>query len=177
MIIVFPLSLVAQVTDDMYSVKDGAVVVEKVIPFSIPQQQASDAVKRYLVTNLKDSNQTLKVADVDYFVAKILTPQLTHHVMGSWYTVGEVTIEVKFKEDRTKVSLQCNNIRNENVQGTNCMSYSPLEASPLAKHDAMKVNITKKAADDTFNNLVMYMAYIVEEINASVKNAKVEDDW
>ena len=45
------------------------------------------------------------------------------------------------------------------------------------KHDAWKLNIFKKYAEETFNNLVLYMALIVEELNASVQNAKEEEDW
>ena len=103
----------AQVTEDMYSVKNDAVVVEKVIPFSVSKDMASAAVKSYFLTTLNDSNVTLKNSSDDYYVAKI-----------TW-----------------------------------------------------KLNIFKKYAEETFNNLVLYMALIVEELNTSVQNAKEEEDW
>ena len=86
------LTMNAQVTEDMYTVKDGKVVVEKVIPFSITKADASAAVKSHFLTMLNDSNQTLKNATDDYYVVKIITPELAFHSMKMWYTQGELTI-------------------------------------------------------------------------------------
>lgn len=171
-------SLKAELPEGIYVIKNGQVVVEKVIPFSISKDQASAAVNSFFVTKLNDSNQTLKNSSDDYYVAKILTPQLTHHSMGQWYTMGELTIDVRFKEDRMKVSVSCGNIINKNNQGTNSRNYSPLDAAPLAeKHDSWSTNILKKPAEETFENLVLYMAFIIEDLNNAVQNAKDEDDW
>mgnify|MGYP000254885430 FL=1 len=71
----------------MYSVKNDAVVVEKVIPFSVSKDMASAAVKSYFLTTLNDSNVTLKNSSDDYYVAKITTPKLIQYSMG-WYTMG-----------------------------------------------------------------------------------------
>jgi len=75
--------------------------------------------------------------------------------------------------------LSCNKILHSNADSTNPKKYyNPLDAAPLnPKHDAWKLNIFKKYAEETFNNLVLYMALIVEELNASVQNAKEEEDW
>ncbi len=168
----------AQVTEDLYSVKNGAVVVEKVIPFNISKDMASAAVKSYFLTTLNDSNETLKNSSDDYYVAKIVTPQLAHHSLGNWYTQGYLTIDVRFKENRMKVSVSCSDILNTNKDFSHKVNYSPLDAAPLnPKHDAWRTNIMKKPAEETFNNLVLYMALIVEELNASVQNAKEEEDW
>lgn len=172
------LTMNAQVTEDMYTVKDGKVVVEKVIPFSITKADASAAVKSYFLTMLNDSNQTLKNATDDYYVVKIITPELAFHSMKMWYTQGELTIEVRFKEDRMKVSVSCNSIINANIQGANKKYYNPIDASPInPNHDAWKTNIAKKPAEETFNKLVLLMAYHIEELNKVVQKAKDEDNW
>ncbi len=168
----------AQVTDEMYSIKNDAVVVEKVIPFDVSKDMASAAVKSYFLTTLNDSNVTLKNSSDDYYVAKITTPKLTRHSMGNWYTQGFLTIDVKFKENRMKVSVSCSDVLNTNSDFSIQVHYSPVEASPInPKHDAWKLNILKKYADETFNNLVAYMVLIVEELNTAVQNAKEEEDW
>lgn len=181
LLILLPFSsLSAQDVDleSLYTIKNGQIVVEKVIPFTISMNEASAAVNSWFVTKLNDSNQTLKNSSDDYYVAKILTPELAHHSMGQWYTMGELTIDVRFKEDRMKISVSCGNIINKNTQGTNSRNYSPLDAAPVAeKHDAWKTNIVKKSAEETFKNLVMYMAYIVDQLNTAVQSASVEDDW
>ena len=170
-------SLKAELPEGIYVIKNGQVVVEKVIPFSISKDQASAAVNSFFVTKLNDSNQTLKNSSDDYYVAKILTPQLANLGMGA-YTMGELTIDIRFKEDRMKVSVSCDNIINKNNQGTNITNYSPLDAAPLAeKHNSWKTNLFKKQAEETFKNLVLYMALIVENLNSAVQNAKDEDDW
>lgn len=168
----------AQVTEDMYSVKNDAVIVEKVIPFSVSKDMASAAVKSYFLTTLNDSNLTLKNSSDDYYVAKITTPKLIQYSMG-WYTMGYLTIDVRFKDNRMKVSVSCNKILHSNADSSNPKKYySPLDAAPLnPKHDAWKLNIFKKYAEETFNNLVLYMVSIVEELNVAVQNAKEEEDW
>ena len=172
------LQMNAQVTEDMYSVKEGKIIVEKVIPFTISKSEASAAVKSYFLTMLNDSNQTLKNSSDDYYVVKIVTPELAFHSMKMWYTRGELTIEVRFKEDRMKVSISCANIINTNIQGTNKKNYNPTEASPInPNHDAWKTNIAKKPAEETFNNLILYMVYNIEELNKVVVKAKDENDW
>lgn len=176
LLIVSLFSVRAQVTEDMYTVKDGAIIVEKVIPFSVSKDDASAAVKSFFLTKLNDSNETMKNSSDDYYVVKILTPELASHSLGNWYTQGELTIDVRFKENRMKATVSCSNIINANRQGTR-RNYNPTIAAPLSKHDAWKTNIVQKAAEETFNNLVMYMALIVEELNTSVQNAEADDDW
>lgn len=92
------LTMNAQVTEDMYTVKDGKVVVEKVIPFSITKADASAAVKSHFLTMLNDSNQTLKNATDDYYVVKIITPELAFHSMKMWYTQGLFHVPIMFLE-------------------------------------------------------------------------------
>ena len=171
------LSMSAQETSDLYSIKNGAVVVEKIIAFDVSKEIASAAVKSYFLTTLNDSNETLKNSSDDYYVAKIMTPKLHQYSMG-WFTVGYLTIDVKFKEDRMKVSVSCNDILNSNSNGSNATHYNPIDAAPInPKHDSWKYNIMKKPAEETFKNLVLYMASIVVELNSSVQNAKAEEDW
>lgn len=177
-LILSAFSMKAEIPEGLYTIKDGYIVVEKVIPFSITKDQASAAVNSFFVTKLNDSNKSLKNSSENYYVAKIMTPHLAHHSMGAWYTMGELTIDVRLKEDRMKVSVSCGNIINKNSQGTLSRNYSPLDAAPLAeKHDAWRTNIMKKPAEETFENLVLYMASIVEDLHNAVQKAKVEDDW
>ena len=170
--------VMAATPDDSYTIKDGHVVVEKVIPFSISMQDASSAVNSWFVTHLNDSNQTLKNSSDNYYVAKILTPHLSTYAMGMWHTMGELTIEVRFKEDRMKVSVSCGQIMNENIDKTGRSYYSLFDAAPLAdKHDQFKTNIYKKNAEETFKNLILYMNSVVNDIESAVASAKDEDDW
>ena len=168
----------AQVTEDMYSVKNDAVVVEKVIPFSVSKDMASAAVKSYFLTTLNDSNVTLKNSSDDYYVVKIRTPKLAKHSMGMWYTMGELTIDVRFKADRMKVLVSCNNIINSHWENANRIDYNPINAAPISQdHDYWSTNVTEKKSVETFNNLVLYMASIVDEVNIAVQNAKEEENW
>ncbi len=168
----------AQVTDEMYSIKNDAVVVEKIIPFDVSKDMASAAVKSYFLTTLNDSNVTLKNSSDDYYVVKIRTPKLAKHSMGYWYTMGQLTIDVKFKEDRMKVLVSCNNIINSHWENANSINYNPINAAPvIQEHDYWSTNITEKKSIETFNNLVAYMVLIVEELNTAVQNAKEEEDW
>lgn len=167
----------ANPTDDLYVIKGNDVVVEKVIPFEVSMDVASAAVNSYFVTNLNDSNHTLKNSSNDYYVAKIHTPKLAHHSMGQWYTIGELTIEVRFKENRMKVSVSCGSILQESTAAKTAR-YCPVQAAPLAeKHNIMETNIPKKAAEETFQNLIVYMAGVVDSIGTAVENSKVEEDW
>lgn len=167
----------ANPTDDLYVIKGNDVVVEKVIPFEVSMDVASAAVNSYFVTNLNDSNHTLKNSSNDYYVAKIHTPKLAHHSMGQWYTRGELTIEVRFKENRMKVSVSCGSILQESTAAKTAR-YCPVQAAPLAeKHNIMETNIPKKAAEETFQNLIVYMAGVVDSIGTAVENSKVEEDW
>ena len=167
----------ANTTDDLYVIQGNDVVVEKVIPFEVSMDIASAAVNSYFVTNLNDSNHTLKNSSNDYYVAKIHTPKLAHHSMGQWYTRGELTIEVRFKENRMKVSVSCSSILQESTAAKTAR-YCPVQAAPLAeKHNIMETNIPKKAAEETFQNLIVYMAGIVDSIGTAVENSKVEEDW
>ena len=170
------MPFMAGAQESPYTIKDGNVVVEKVCPFSIPKADASAAVNSFFVTKLVDSNETLKNASENYYVAKVVTQPIGSHSMGQWTIRGEVTIEVKFKEDRMKVTLSCGNMINKSA--TNRKDYSPVDASPIAeKHNVMKTGVTKKAADEAFQNLILYMSDVIAEIEQSVKVAKVEDDW
>lgn len=170
------MPFMAGAQESPYTIKDGNVVVEKVCPFSIPKADASAAVNSFFVTKLVDSNETLKNASENYYVAKVVTQPIGSHSMGQWTIRGEVTIEVKFKEDRMKVTLSCGNMINKSA--TNRKDYSPVDASPIAeKHNVMKTGVTKKAADEAFQNLILYMSDVIAEIEKSVKVAKVEDDW
>ncbi len=172
------VSLFAATSDEPYSIKDGAVVVEKVIPFSVTLSEASRAVNSWFVIHLNDSNETLKNNSDDYYVAKIRTSILKNHSMGMWHTMGELTIEVRFKEDRMKVAVSCNSIINENINGTNRLLYSPLDAAPLSeKHNATRTGILKKDAEETFNNLIIFMNGVVSDIENTVSSAKEDDDW
>ncbi len=168
----------AQVTEDMYSVKNDAVVVEKVIPFSVSKDMASSAVKSYFLTQLNDSNHTMKNSSDDYYVIKIRTPKLAKHSMGMWYTVGELTIDVRFKENRMKVSVSCSNIINSHWENTNQIDYNPVNAAPISqKHDLWGTGIKEKKSIETFNSLILYMVSIVNELDVVVQNAKEEEDW
>lgn len=159
-----------------YTIKDDAVVVEKVIPFNAPMSDAVLAVRDYFVKQLRDSNQTLKLAGDDVIIVKIVTPILASYNMSMWHTRGELTIEVKFKESRMKANITCAEIHNGN--GTTDYSYRPIDAAPLnPKHDVTKVNIFKKAAIQTFENLVDYMNTVVAELEKVVTNMKEEEDW
>ena len=170
------LPFLAGAQESPSTIKDGKVVVERVCPFSIPKADASAAVNSFFVTKLVDSNETLKNASEDYYVAKVVTQTIGSHSMGQWTIRGEVTIEVRFKEDRLKVSLSCGNMINKSA--TNRKDYSPIEASPIAeKHNVMKTGVTKKAADEAFQNLILYMSDVIAEIEKAVNVAKVEDDW
>lgn len=167
----------ANPADDLFVIKGNDVVVEKVIPFDVSMDIASSAVNSYFVTNLNDSNHTLKNSSDNYYVAKIQTPKLAHHSMGQWYTRGELTIEVRFKENRMKVSVSCGSILQEST-AAKVARYCPVQAAPLAeKHNIMTTNIPKKAAEDTFQNLIVYMTGIIDNIRTAVANSKVEEDW
>jgi len=162
--------------NDNYEIKNEAVVVEKVINFDVDNKVASDAIYHLLVTKLNDSNETLKAADKEYYAAKILTPTLDTYSMGAWQSAGEVTIEITFREKRFKVKLECRNIRCwSNIAVTN---YNPTQAAPISeKHDAFKLNIPKKNAEKTFNNLVSYMNDLMQGFENCVKNISAEEDW
>lgn len=167
----------ANPTDDLYVIKGNDVVVEKVIPFEVSMDVASAAVNSYFVTNLNDSNHTLKNSSNDYYVAKIHSPILAYHSMRQWYTRGELTIEVRFKENRMKVSVSCGSILQESTAAKTAR-YCPVQAAPLAEqHNIWETNIPKKAAEETFQNLIVYMAGIVDSIGTAVENSKVEENW
>lgn len=177
---VFFFSLVlanAQVSEDMYTVKDGAVIVEKVVPFTVSKDDASAAVKSFFLKKLKNSNEAMKNSTDDYYVVKIITSELATHSMGFWHTMGELTIDVRFKENRMKVSIACGNIINSNKEGTSRKNYNPTEAAPLSKHDSWKTGIVQNAAEQTFNKLVLWMTALIEELNTAVQNAEAENDW
>lgn len=172
-----PIMVSGQITDDMYKVKDGAVVVEEVIPFTISKDMASAAVNSYFVTNLNDSNHTLKNSSNDYYVAKIISPILAYHSAGAWYTRANLTIDVRFKEDRMKVSVSCSNISQESKSGVTA-NYNIVNAAPISdNHDIWEVNIPKKAAIKSFEQAVIYMHVIVAEIKEAVQKAKQDDEW
>lgn len=178
-LMVLPIySTMAQVTGDAYVIKGNSIVIEKIIPFSVSKEEASAAVKSYFLTTLNDPNITLKNSSDDYYVAKITTPVLASYSMNKWYTVGYLTIDVKFKENRMKVTISCNDILNTNTDHSIYAHYSPVEAAPInSEHDAWKTLILKKQAIETFNHLVSYMSLVVDGINSSVQNAKAEEDW
>lgn len=168
----------AQTTADLYSIKNGAVVVENVIPFEVSKEIASAAVKSYFLTKLNDSNETLKNSSDDYYVAKIITPQLHRHSLGLWYTVGKLTIEVKFKENKMKCIISCTEIINCCTDNSDWYSYNPIEAAPIStKHNAWDTTIRKKDAIKTFDSLISYMYSLITSLNIAVLNAPEEEDW
>lgn len=174
-VILMPVLVKAQ-DNQSYTVKDNSVVVEKVIPFDVPMSDAVLAVRDYFVKQLKDSNETLKLAGDDIIIVKIVTPVLATHSMGSWKTRGELTIEVKFKDSRMKANVSCSEIRNYSDKGS--ADYCPVDAAPLnPEHNIWKINVPKKTAIETFDNLVKYMNTIVLDIEKAVANIKVEEDW
>lgn len=44
-------------------------------------------------------------------------------------------------------------------------------------YTAQRVSDYSNIKKETFENLVLYMASIIEDLNSAVQNAKDEDDW
>lgn len=157
-----------------YVIKDNHVVVENVFPFSTTKMLASAAVNSFFVTNLNDSNISLKNSSDDYYVAKFIT-DVHYYTLAK--VAAKITAEVRLKEDRMKITISCDNLINHYGAGHQS-EYSPLDAAPLAeKHEAWRLNIFKKDAEGAFKNLVTYMNLLMNNINSAVQNAKAEDDW
>lgn len=171
-----PLFMLAQ--EDAYKVKDNAVIVEKVIPFDGAMSDAVLTVRDYFVKQLKDSNETLKLAGEDIIIVKVVTPVLHTYNMGTWATRGELTIEAKFKDSRMKVIVTCDDVLNYSQNGKSKQTYNPVDAAPLnPDHDIWKINITKKAATETFEKLVGYMNSVVADVENAMAKAKEDEDW
>ena len=74
--------------------------------------------------------------------------------------------------------LLSTNIINSYWENTNRIDYNPVNAAPISQeHDYWSTNVTEKKSVETFNNLVLYMASIVDELNVAVQNAKEEENW
>lgn len=163
-------------TNNSYKLNGSTVVVEKVLPFNVSVSTAVKAVRDYFVLNLNDSNKTLKLSDNDIIVVKIHTPTLATHSMGAWKTWEELTIEARFKESRMKVSVSCPEINNGSTSNT--LKYYVTSAAPLnANHNVWEVNLPKKTAIETFENLISYMNSIVNELENVLNNVSKEEDW
>lgn len=163
-------------SQENYEIKDGYIVVENVMPYQVSIKEAKSAVKSYLVDALVDSNTTIKTDEEDIITAKFLTPTLSLYSMGLWRTKATVIAEVKFREGRMKTTLKCDG-RIDNQSDKNRIDYSVFEAAPLVKHNIWKVNITEKAAIETFSNLINLMNSTLQGIEASIDNYTEEDDW
>ena len=175
--LIFITAFTSQAQD--YEIKGNEIIMEEVVPFSGNMSSVRNAVHRYLTSELlKDSNITLKANEPDYLIAKVITPR-TYYSMGAWYTYADVTIEVRFKEGRSKILVTCDgNVTNTN--GTNnTRHYYITEASPLTeKHNVWKINITKQAAEDTFGAIISTMKIAFLGIRSIIlSGAEEEDDW
>jgi hypothetical protein len=161
---------------NVYEVKGSAVVVEKVVPFDISKSAAAKAVRDYFVLRLYDSNQTLKLSDEDIIIVKIVTPVLTTYSMGAYRTRGNLNIEVKFKESKMKVLIECSEI--ENYSDVRTSRYSPVNMPPVSSEfNAWTAGITKNAAIVTFDKLIEYMHSVIGDIEGAVSKVSDEDDW
>lgn len=168
------LSLFAQERE--YTVRDGAVVVEKVTQFEVTKEDAISALKSFWTSQLVDSNETIKLADDDQLVVKIVTPVLATHSAGFWTTRGNLTIQTRLKDGRMKTTISCNEILNAST--TNGYQQSPLDYPPINEDfSTWKYGITKKAALQTIDKLVDYMHDVLSQIDNAVLNAKSEDNW
>ncbi len=164
--------------NEKYKVVGTTIIVEKVIPFSVSKETAVNRVRDFFVLSLNDSNKTVKLADDDVIIVKCLTPTLATYSMGMWSTNANLTIEVKFKENRMKITTMCSEINNESSKQK--YTYRIVDAAPINEtHDIWKLNIRKDDAIKTFNNLVNYMNGLIFllETEADSFVERMEEDW
>ena len=173
--LIFITAFTSQAQD--YEIKGSEIIMEEVVPFSGDMNSIRNAVHRYLTSELlKDSNTTLKANEPEYLIAKVITPR-TYYAMGTWYTYADITIEVRFKEGRSKIQVTCDgNVTNSNSNGTNIVHYSLADVAPLVKHNVWKSNITEKGAEATFNTIISTMKTAFLGIRTTILSGSEEDD-
>ena len=168
----------AQFVDSLIIIKNGKVAIEQVVPYDIPKKQAYEAVRNFYI-NHTNSNEPLRLVSEDEIIARIITGQLTTHVMGSWEVRAHITIDCRFKNGRMKVVISCDKLVNKGFKAlTKVYEFSPLDAAPFANpHPANRLNILEKPAIRAWNALQLEMLGIFRAIVNSLSVETEEDNW
>ena len=173
----FIAAFISQAQD--YEINGNVITMEEVVTFSGDMNSVRNSVHRYLTSELlKDSNTTLKANEPEYLIAKVITPR-TYYSLGAWYTYADITIEVRFKEGRSKILITCDGkVTNASANGGNTLYYYITEAAPFAeKHNIWKINVTKQAAEDTFKTIINTMKVVFFGIRSTIISGSEEEDW
>lgn len=177
--LLLPIIAKAQFIDTTIFVKNGKVVIEKVIPLGpITPRTAQEAIRNYLLTNYK-STDVIRLLTDNEIMARVMTPILAAHSLKTWGVDAELSIDCRFKENRMKVVVACESMINKGrTTITKQYVYSPLEAAPFANpHPAKKINLMEEPALKAWNNLQYYMLRLHKELLVSILTELEEDNW
>lgn len=176
----------AQLDTTLFTIKNDKIVIEKVLPYTITQEQAQRQISDYLnYTMFRDNEdkfgferEDYRFYDLNHYYCKMLTGALAYHTMDTWSVRAELTIDIRIKEGRAKVVITCERLINQGfTTRTKVYIYSPLEAAPFVKkHPAWRINLVEKASLKAADNLQLVMKIIFLQVKTSLFEQKNEDD-
>ena len=146
-----------QFPPDIHRIEYDGIVADRDIVPTIPAEDVWQVVFDNTSAFIQRSGKVTHSTDIEEYISfEMYSAPLHRYQNNNWYTNAVIRVEIWLSDKGVRVRTSCDEII---INGTSYpssqFSYDPTEAAPIAqKHNAIKLNIPKKAAIATYEALI-----------------------
>lgn len=157
-----------------YEVKDGAIVMTKIINTELSIEEVHDAAETFFANTYEDSNRTQRVNTSTHLIYSGLFMNVAKYLGGMWVIDYEHNVDISIKDGRVRIVVSCDKAINRATQSLTRTEYAIGYCHPNGNG---KSYAPKSASEDAMSNGVRRMSQLIDAFENALKNKTTEEDW
>lgn len=157
-----------------FEVKDGAVVMTKIINTELSIEEVHDVAETFFANTYGDSNRTQRVNTSTHLIYSGLFMNVASYIGGMWAIDYQHNVDIAIKEGRVRIIVSCDKAINRCTQNLNKTEYIIAHCHPNGN---VKNYVPKSASEDALSNGVTKMNELIVAFENALKNKTTEEDW
>lgn len=170
------LMMSSMIFSQEYEVKNGAIVMTKVIETGMSIKESHDAAETFFATAYNNSNKTIRVNNDTHLIYSGLFMNVASHIGGLWVIDYEHMVDVSIKEGKIRIQVSCDKLIYRGTQSPQKYEFLVVDSYPVSPN-AKGVRSFKKLMDIAHPECLKRMEGIIIAFENSLSNKTEEEDW
>lgn len=159
-----------------YEVKNGAIVITKIIETGMSIKESHDAAETFFATAYNNSNKTMRVNSETHLMYSGLFMNVASQMGGMWVLDYEHMVDVSFKDGRVRIQVSCDKIIYRGTKSPQKYEYLIVNTYPVDPN-GKSVGSSKKLMDSAHSECLKRMEELILSFEKSLYNKTEEEDW